>query len=480
MKKNVSTPGRTLALMSLSLFAVLWAVWFFGYRYFLVWLEGFSYFSTLPDFMDMHEHIQYGFLTYIGSFLHQFYAMPAAGAAIQAFIGTWIVVCTGVVIIRIFKNAEGALWMSFIPLPFFIFIQFWDLQMVNSVFWLLVMTALLVLVIGITLIKRPQLQLPAFICWKPLNITALVIASAVSIYMLLFMDPRNKVHEEQVYLEYLGEHHKWEQILKEVSPRDAASDDLKKRYALLALSETGKLTDYAFAYGLSNSDDFIFYENINPLCLNFNALFYQCLDMHNAVIHQAYQQGVQSQFGVSFSTLRRLADTYLELEDYELAKKYIDILSHSFCHKKWVKERIPELEAIRDAEPEYVTDEYKATISNFTHTISSMVDMNRGDRKYADLYFCSILADEDAFKFKERLHELVPVLYPSGVTIPRLYEEALILISAIDPSATDGLKISDSTLKAFDEYANMMNGGKGTQALRRFAGTYWVYSYTRG
>ena len=171
MKKNISTPGRTLTLMALCLFAVLWAVWFFGYRYFLVWLEGFSYFSTLPDFMAMHKQIPHGLLTYIGSFLHQFYSMPAAGAAIQAFIGIWIVVCTGISLIRIFKNAERALWLSFIPLPFFIYIQFWDLQMVNSVFWLLVMTAVLVLVIFVTLIKRPQLSMPGFICWKPLNVT---------------------------------------------------------------------------------------------------------------------------------------------------------------------------------------------------------------------------------------------------------------------------------------------------------------------
>lgn len=62
--------------MSLALFVLFWAVWFFFCRYYLIWLEGYSYFSTLPDYTSLFKSIPYGLSCYVGSFLHQFYIYP--------------------------------------------------------------------------------------------------------------------------------------------------------------------------------------------------------------------------------------------------------------------------------------------------------------------------------------------------------------------------------------------------------------------
>lgn len=431
MKKITLTPARALALMALSMFILLWAVWYFGYRHFLIWLEGFSYFSTLPDFMAAHKEMPYGLLAYVGSFLHQFYANPAVGAAIQAFMATWVVICTGTALICLLKSPERALWISLIPVPFFIGLQFWDFRMLNSVLWFLIFAGILLAAVAVSLTVRRKWDLPEIFSKGFMNPLVLAVVSVVTVYMLVFMDPRNRVHEEQVRLQHLGETHQWEEILNTVSTADAKSDDLKMRYVLLALSEKGMLADHAFSYGLGNSDDFIFYENINPLCLHYNALFYQCSGMHNAAIHQLYQQGVQSSFGVSFSTLRRLADIYIELKDYELARKYVDILSHSTCHGKWVKERLPQLEAIRNAEPEYVADERNATISNFIHTAVAMARMYPENRKYADLMLCSLLADGDIQGFVRCFDEVAKIHYPSGSGIPDVYKDAMELATIV-------------------------------------------------
>lgn len=393
MRKTDLTSGKTLALMSFSISAVLWTIWFLAYRHYLIWLEGISYFSTLPDFFAQHKDMQYGLLAYIGSFLHQFYACPAVGAAVQTFMATWLVICTGIIIIRFFKNSKQAMWMSLIPVPFFVCFQFWDLRMLNSVLWFLIFTGALLVVPVVPAVLKRKWTMPEFLCWKPLNIIILILTASVSAYMLLYMDPRNKVHEDQVSLQYLGENHKWDEILYTVSVADARTDDLKRKYVLLALSEKGLLKDNAFKYGLTSSEDFIFFESINPLCLNYNALFYQCNGIHNAAIHQLYQQGVQSHFGVSFSTLRRLADIYIELKDYTIAKKYVDILDHSTCNGKWVRERLGKLESIRDAEPAYVVDTEKATITAFTQTITSMLQMYPDNQKYAEILLCCLLAD---------------------------------------------------------------------------------------
>lgn len=477
MKKLFNQPCRLLALMSLALFVVFWCVWFFGCRYYLVWLEGYSYFSTLPDYTALFKSIPYGLSCYVGAFLHQFYIYPAAGAAIQAIFSILPFICAGIIIIRLFKEPGRLFWIALIPMIFMTSRQFWDLNLVTSLrfaFWSLVP---MLAVVAVTMIKRPQWSLPGFLGNRILALVIGVAVAALSVYNIVGLDPAARQHEERARLEYLGDRHRWDDILDIVTPQEARRDEFKRRYALLALTEKGLIADYGFMYGLSSSEDFYFRDTIEPMSLNFNALFYQCLGMPNASIHQAYQLGVQSVSGIGFASLRRLADLYLRLEDHVMASKYIDILSHSTCHRKWVKSRTAVLKTIEGKEPAYTDAQYEATIANFTHTISSMVDRYRDNHKYADLLLCAYLADEEGDKFQNIMRYVAQVQYPDGKNLPRLYEEALILITMVDPYALNGYVISEDTQARFADYVNMMNAGRGTQALRKHADTYWAYSY---
>jgi uncharacterized integral membrane protein len=477
MNRSFFTPGRILAIASSLAFIIFWAVWFFAYRYFLIWLEGYSFFSTLPDFSNLYKAIPEGLPGYIGAFLHQFYKWPAAGAAIQALMTVWPVICTGVIVNRLFENPGRLLWIAFLPLPYFVFRQFWDLHMYFAVIYNAAFTGIMLIVLIFTLIRKVTIKVPKWVGSLPVNILIMLSAIGTSLYFLLVQDERNHEQNDHARLEYLGENGRWMEILERVTPADAHNDDIKRHYALLALAQTGHLTDYAFLYGLDGSDSFLFYDNINPLCLDFNAIFYQSMAMPNAVIHQSYQLGVQSVAGVGFSSIRRLADTYIDLKDYALAKKYVDILAHSTCHRAWVKDRLPKLEAIKNASPAYANDEFNAMIAEFPHTISSMVDRNRKDRRYADLLMCALLADEEGDKFLNIFRYIAEVQYPDGKNLPRLYEEALILISMVDPSALQGIHISNDTQQRFADYVALMNAGKRSQALRKYKDTYWAYLY---
>jgi uncharacterized integral membrane protein len=340
-----------------------------------------------------------------------------------------------------------------------------------------VFTGIMLIVLIFTLIRKVTIKVPKWVGSLPVNILIMLSAIGTSLYFLLVQDERNHEQNDHARLEYLGENGRWMEILERVTPADAHSDDIKRHYALLALAQTGHLTDYAFLYGLDGSDSFLFYDNINPLCLDFNAIFYQSMAMPNAVIHQSYQLGVQSVAGVGFSSIRRLADTYIDLKDYALAKKYVDILAHSTCHRAWVKDRLPKLEAIKNASPAYAYNEFNAMIAEFPHTISSMVDRNRKDRRYADLLMCALLADDEGDKFLNIFRYIAEVQYPDGKNLPRLYEEALILISMVDPSALQGIHISNDTQQRFADYVALMNAGKRSQALRKYKDTYWAYLY---
>lgn len=127
--------------------------------------------------------------------------------------------------------------------------------------------------------------------------------------------------------------------------------------------------------------------------------------------------------------------------------------------------------------PAYEYDANQSNIANFIHTISSMVDMNRDNRKYADLLFCALLSEEEGEMFKSMFSNLALYQYPSGKDLPRLYEEALILIAMTEPEVLNGFTISVDTQQRFSDYVGLMNAGRGTQALRKHADTYWAYSY---
>ena len=128
-------------------------------------------------------------------------------------------------------------------------------------------------------------------------------------------------------------------------------------------------------------------------------------------------------------------------------------------------------------DPAYEYDANQSNIANFIHTISSMVDMNRDNRKYADLLYCALLSEEEGEMFKSMFRNLAVYQYPSGKDLPRLYEEALILIAMTEPEVLNGFTISVDTQQRFSDYVGLMNAGRGTQALRKHADTYWAYSY---
>ena len=78
---------------------------------------------------------------------------------------------------------------------------------------------------------------------------------------------------------------------------------------------------------------------------------------------------------------------------------------------------------------------------------------------------------------KNLFRNIAAYQYPSGKDLPRLYEEALVLISMTEPQVLAGFTISEDTQRRFYDYVSLMNAGKGNQALRKHADTYWAYSY---
>lgn len=458
-------------------FVVLWAVWYFGYPYFLIWLEGFSFFTTLPDFTAIHFNLPKDISRYVGSFLLQFYAYPAVGAAVQALLPVLFILCVDAVVRRLSDDSKSLLWFSYAFLPVYLYYQMSDMTLVRSMNILAVAAGVALLVYLVTLIVKPAFKVPAFLRNRYVCLVLLLACVCASAGVLFRNGATGRYYEKVAHLQYLGENGQWGKILEEVSVQESLRNEYMRKYALLALAQTGRLTDYAFRYGLSSSDDFYFHDVQESFCLSFNVLFYRSLGMNNPAVYHAYQQALQSVPGLSFNVMRELADIYLEQKEYGLAKKYIDILDHTTCHGKWVKERLPKLEAIKDAEPEYRMEGEKFIMEAFLPDISSMYDRYPKDIKYADYLMCAALAQKDAKLFFQIFNVIAPQIYKPGESIPRLYQEALLLIASRDPNILKYYKIDTSVWERFNDFTELMSKGKTAQAKRKYAESYWAYVY---
>ncbi len=477
MKRLSENPRLAAGAMFISAFAVLWAVWYFGYHYFLIWLEGFSYFSDLPDFTSVMLDLPADISRYAGAFLLQFFRWPVLGAIVMSLLAVGTVLCVNVIVRRLFDKPDALFWIAFIPLPFIVYFQQSDLTLSVSLTWLFISSAVMILSCLATVSKKSFIRLPAVFSNIWLACGAAVISLAVSCAILLNDKGLSRYHEDIARLEYHAEHQEWDEILGIVSAQDAASNEYKRKYALLALSETDRLPDFAFRYGLCKSDDFTFNNIQEPYCLNFNMLFYKYLGMYNYQIYQIYQQAVQSVPGMSFDSLRELADAYLKLKDYDLAGKYIDILSHSTCHGSWVKERLPLLEAIRDAESEYSSNGPQFPLISFLPDVSSMYDRYPQNPKFAHYLLCGILAEKDGNTFYNVFQIIAANLYGKGEHIPRLYQEALLLNASKNPEILNRYLIEKEIWERFVDFTSLMEQGKTALANSRYPETYWAYVY---
>ena len=119
-------------------FVLLWAVWYFTFPYLLIWLEGCSFFSTLPDATFINYRLPGELPAYIGAFLLQFFARPAVGAAVQALLAVLFVYGLTVIVERIFKKGASLSWVVMPALPVYLYHQIGDHTLSLSVLLTLV------------------------------------------------------------------------------------------------------------------------------------------------------------------------------------------------------------------------------------------------------------------------------------------------------------------------------------------------------
>ena len=463
-------------LSYISAFILMWAVWFFLCPNYLRMLEGFDFFTTLPDFWNLNLEIPKPVFMYASSFLLQFYGIPAIGAAIQALLTILMVLCVNAVVKMFFKDSDGLHWISFLVAPFFTVLLAKDLTLMNALIYLAASAGAVAVLRLSTLKMKPCIPLPKFFsnCWLGTVVIALSIAASGC---AIFTKHVKTGVEKLSYLDHLVGEQEWEEILDTVKPHDAFASEYLRRYALLALVETDQLADKAFMYGLSGLNDYFYHKPEAPILRNFNMKFYNTIGMYNPAVYHSYQQALLFPLGMSFDAARSLADIYLKVKDYALAKRYLEILDNSTFHGAWVKDRLPALEAIKGATPEYEADPSKIMLGNFKYDLPLMIDRNPEDSRYAHMYLCGLLADKQGGLFYERFCETLAAEYAEGKKMPKVYQEAVLMALTSRPEELKKHDIDPEMQEKFMDFAKLVGSGRDAMAKRKYAGSYWAYLY---
>ncbi len=478
MMKTFKIPvAVATALYAVVLFATLWLVWYNQFYYVVKWMESYTFYSSSPDMTFLGAVLPADLLKVAGAWLMQFYYYPAAGAAIQAALPVLVFLAGAVVTVRLFREPQKLLWLPLLPVVYVVGHQFWDHEMTQTLTAVCIAWGVAAVVFVLTLRKHPLLRLPALVANVWVEAVATVALLCCSVYQLAYGQKANRVHAFYCQLECLAEDRQWDAILSLTPPGVAQESFIARRFALLALIEKGRLAQDMFLYGVTSGEDFVFKDHDEPLCRHFNALFYRSMNMPNEVIRQSFQQQIQSTFGTNFNVLRRLAETCLEMKNYPLAKKYLDILSHSTVMKAWADERRPRLEAIRNATPVFEQRLDQFYSADLLVGMGAMADRYPTERKYADVLLCALLANKDGNQFYPAFKVIAERQYAHGEPIPRYYEQALMLVAPSEPEVMQRYHISVETQQAFQNVMKLLDSGQKAQLPNLLPNSFWAYFF---
>ena len=131
---------------------VIFLIWYIVFPNYLWLLEGNSFFSFTPDFAGIQLSLPSDWAQYVGAYLLQFFRFRTSGALVQMLFVLIVLLSADCIIARLTRN-KGLLWLSFIPVIWFMSGQFADVLLVRSMWWCSI-SAVLTLLVWLLTIRR--------------------------------------------------------------------------------------------------------------------------------------------------------------------------------------------------------------------------------------------------------------------------------------------------------------------------------------
>jgi hypothetical protein len=291
--------------------------------------------------------------------------------------------------------------------------------------------------------------------------------------------------EDQMEYDNLVFREKWNRII-EKAEREKPTDRLSMVAVNLALAKTGQLSSRMFSF--RQSEDFLFaeYERKGMTPFLAGEPFYH-LGFINFAQMFAYET-LESTPDAKFPSrsFKRIASTYMINGQYEIARKYLEPLSHTVFYGKWARECI-RLSYSEDEIRTHPVWAYLRSLSikhDFFYNAGQMdlalryLLLSNPRNKMAYEYLMAYyLLERDLDSFLKYLPISGQMNYEE---LPKAWQEAVAYISTRlpeDPQQPEGFRTDQETVNRIAAYADLFSAEpRNTSRIRKeFGDTYWYY-----
>lgn len=290
--------------------------------------------------------------------------------------------------------------------------------------------------------------------WKS---PVLSVLSIILIDLTAVLD--NNSLESTIKIGTLAYHEQWKEV------REMAAKDKNKKYNgyywNLCNAREGRLADELLYGRWGRSSDVLFLSTAqgDPY---FSMIYFTDALLEMGDVSQATDCALLAQTIMPghYSTrmLRRLSEIAVVAGDYELARKYLNILMRTRNHKAWAKELLDCMD--RDEIPQkYLDWRFKAATDDsfFTQgdvrsSLAIIASQHPYNRTAVDYLLCSYLLDKNVNTFISLYDKYYLNALDRIVTVPDIYQEALLVNVDSDESLVETVekyRISQRTLDKF-------------------------------
>lgn len=309
------------------------------------------------------------------------------------------------------------------------------------------------------------------------NILLTFVASIVAaVYLYYHITDNEQSHQsEEVYrFSRLAENSEWQTLLNEINSKGTIANNIYLQFALLAEARLGTLADNLFKYPIYSPETFCPRLHDTPLDRDICRIFYRELGFIDEAYHQAFQYGVMASRtnGFCAATLRHLAEYAVQMNERQLAEKYIYMLERTSNNDELAKQLRAQL-----AQAEVKTDSVPLRANNFakayafTSEMAHFLDYDRNNRAALDYLLCGLLLTKQLELFKTVLNDFVDVYKDNP--LPRAYAEAAAMIHYLQPMAlSPDLHYDTNYDEQFRQFTELRNAKADDSAFR---GTFWYY-----
>ena len=456
-----------MVMQRIAFLAMLVAVWLICFPHTLLHIEENSYWIDAPDMTSIIYQWPAEWSAIFSCYLGQFFQYRFWGALILGILPLLTLLAADVILWRLFRQ-RALLWLSFIPATWTALCQTGDSTLEPSIRIAVLMWMVAIIVLIVTFrsslysIKKP-------FRWMYRANALLPYLGIMTVAGILITDTSRRSTEFTNHIEHLTAEHQWDRVYELTYPKRYDLDDNLMSYSLLALSEKGLLPQQLFSYpvrGLENV--FTSAENFR-----FNSFFCHELGLPNEAIRYAFEEGQYMPAGASFGTLRRMVDWILEKgDDPELANYYLNLLSHSSCHKQFIAARriymVQNQPKPIKHKPEYVGS------PSFLHEAAVVFDRDPYNERARDYLLCGMLLTGNIDAFFTLFENIY--VQTEDQPIPTHYMEALVELAASHPQIATSYTLPANMQQRYNNFCTLLQQPRGNKrALEQFKDTYWAY-----